>query len=49
MAETSVARKLRELEERYAHELQSEEGRLEIRERILKLRKKAETVEAGRT
>jgi hypothetical protein len=40
MAITSVAEKLRKLEERYAHELLPEEERLELRERIHKLRKK---------
>jgi hypothetical protein len=37
---TSVAEKIRKLEERYAHELLPTEERLELRERILKLRKK---------
>ena len=39
MIETSLARKLRELEERLAHELTHEEERQELRDRILKLRK----------
>ena len=47
MIEKSVAEKIRELEEKYLHELLAEEERLELRERILKLRKKA-TMEAGR-
>ena len=47
MAKTSVAEKLRKLEERYAHELLPEEERLELRETFLKLKKKAE-IEAGR-
>ncbi len=48
MIETTIAEKLRVLEERYAHELLPEEERLELRERILKLRKKA-AIEAGRS
>ena len=47
MAKTSVAERLRRLEERFAHELMGEEERLELRERILKLKKKIETM-AGR-
>ncbi len=47
MIETTIAEKLRELEERYRHELFPEEERLELRERILKLKKKIETT-AGR-
>ena len=47
MTKASVAERLRKLEERYAHELMGEEERLELRERILKLRKKIETT-AGR-
>ncbi len=46
MIETTIAEKLRELEERYRHELMGEEQRLEIRERILKL--KVKTEKAGR-
>ena len=46
MAKLSVAERLKRLEERFAHELLGEEERLELRERILKLRKKIET--AGR-
>ncbi len=42
-AETRLAK----LEERYRHEIMGEEERLELRERILGLRKKAET-KAGR-
>ena len=37
---TSVAEKLRKLEEKSRHELLPEEERLELRERILRLRKK---------
>ena len=48
MAETTIAEKLRVLEERYRHELMGEEERLELRERILKLKKKA-AIEAGRS
>ena len=40
LIETTIARILRELEERYHHELMGEEERLELRERILKMRKK---------
>ncbi len=40
MIETTIARILRELEERYRHELMGEEERLELRELILKMRKK---------
>ena len=47
MAEKILAEKLRKLEERFAHELLGEEERLELRERLLKLRKKIETT-AGR-
>ena len=47
LIEKSVAEKIRELEEKYLHEFLPEEERLELRERILKLRKKA-TIEAGR-
>ena len=47
MATTSVAEKLRKLEERFAHELLPEEERLELRERILKLKAKTEKT-AGR-
>jgi hypothetical protein len=43
-AETEV--RLAKLEERYAHELLPLEERLELRERILNLKKKA-TIEAG--
>ena len=48
MIETTIAEKLRKLEEKLAHELMGEEERLELRERILRLRKKA-TIEAGRS
>ena len=47
MAAPTIAERLRRLEERYAHELLPEEERLELRERILKLRKKIEMT-AGR-
>ena len=47
MAAPTIAERLRKLEERYAHELLGEEERCELRERILKLRKKLETT-AGR-
>ena len=47
MAKATIPEKIRKLEERYAHELLPEEERLELRERILKLKKKA-TIEAGR-
>ena len=46
MAKLSVAERLRKLEERFAHEMMGEEERLELRERILKL--KAKTEKAGR-
>ena len=49
MAAPTIAERLGKLEERFAHELLSEEERLELRERILKLRKKATTIEAGRS
>ena len=48
MDTTTIAEKLRELEERFAHELLPEEERLQLRERILKLKKKTETT-AGRS
>jgi hypothetical protein len=47
IAYITIARKLRELEERYRHKLMNEEERLKLRERILKLREKA-AIEAGR-
>ena len=47
MTNTSVAERLKELEERYAHELMGEEERLELRERILKLKRKATRATAG--
>lgn len=50
MSNTSVAEtttRLRALEERYRHEIMGEEQRLELRERILRLRKKVEA-KAGR-
>ena len=50
MTTTSVADRLKKLEEKYRRELMGEEDRLELRERILKLRKKAETATtAGRS
>ena len=45
---TSVAERLKELEERYAHELLPEEERLELLEAIKRLKKKATSIEAGR-
>ena len=48
MTKTTIAERLRKLEERYAHELLPEEERLELRERILRLKKKLETT-AGRS
>ena len=48
MAAPTIAEKLRRLEAEFAHELLPEEGRLELRERILKLRKKIETTSKGR-
>ncbi len=47
MIETTIAEKLRELEERYRHELMGEEERLELYDLILKLKKKPATP-AGR-
>ena len=40
MTTTTVAERLKELEARYAHELLPEQERLELRERILKLKTK---------
>jgi hypothetical protein len=48
MATTCVAEKLRKLEERYAHELLPEEERLELRERIARLKKKTEKAAGAR-
>ncbi len=49
MAKATIPEKLRVLEERYAHQLMGEEERLELRERILRLKKKAEkTTSKGR-
>jgi hypothetical protein len=45
----SLARKLRELEERYRHELLPEEERLELRERILRLQERVEETAAVRS
>ncbi len=45
MAKVTIAERLAKLEEKYLHELLPEEERLELRERILKLKKKA-TIEA---
>ena len=47
MAKVTIAERLAKLEEKYLHELLPEEERLELRERILRLKKKAETT-AGR-
>ncbi len=47
MIETTIAEKLRELEERYRHEPMGEEERLELHDLILKLEKKLATA-AGR-
>ena len=47
VTKTTIAERLRKLEERFAHELMLEEERLELLEKILKLRKKIETT-AGR-
>ena len=47
MTKTTIAERLMRLEERFAHELLPEGERLELRERILKLRKKIE--KAGRS
>ena len=49
MTKSRIAEKLAVLEERYRRELMDEGERLELRERILKLRKKATTIEAGRS
>ena len=50
MAKVSLAVKLREMEERYRKELMGEEERLELLERILRLKKRAATkAEAGRS
>ena len=46
MSETTIAEKLRVLEERYRNELMGEEERLELYDLILKL--KAKTEKAGR-
>ena len=47
VTKTTVARKLRALEERYARELMGGEERLELRERIiLRLKKKAQKEKA---
>jgi ligand-binding SRPBCC domain-containing protein len=48
MADTTIARKLRALEKRHRHEFMPEEERLELRDRILKLKKRA-AIEAGRS
>ena len=49
MAKTTIPETIRKLEERFAHELLGEEERLELRERILRLKKKTETTTAGRS
>ena len=48
VTKTTIPEKIRILEARYAHELLPEEERLELRERILKLKKKIATT-AGRS
>ena len=48
VTKVSLVERLAKLEERYAHDLLPEEERLELRERILKLKRKATTLEAGR-
>jgi hypothetical protein len=48
MAKATIPEKILKLEERFANELLPEEERLELRERILKLRRNATTLEAGR-
>ncbi len=48
MAAPTIAERLKRLEAKYAHDLLPTEERLELRERILKLKKKA-TIEAGRS
>jgi hypothetical protein len=48
LIKATIAERLAKLEEKYLHELLPEEERLELRERILKLRNKATTLEAGR-
>ena len=48
MAAKSVAERLAKLEERYRHELLPEEERIELRERILRLRQRVEEAAAGR-
>ena len=49
MATTTIAEKLAALEEKYLQELLPEEERLELRERILKLKAKTEKTTAGRS
>ncbi len=46
MAKVTIAERLAELEEKYRRELMGEEERLELRERILKLKAKTEKAEA---
>jgi hypothetical protein len=46
MAEVTIAERLAKLEEKYLHEPLPEEERLELRERIARLKKKTE--KAGR-
>ena len=48
MTKTTIAERLKKLEEKLAHELLPEEERLELYGLILKLKKKA-TIEAGRS
>jgi hypothetical protein len=46
MAKATIPEKNRKLEAKYAHELLPEEERLELRDRIARLRKKTEKVGA---
>ena len=46
VTKTTIPEKIRKLEEKYLHEMLPEEERLELLEKILKLKKKAE--KAGR-
>ena len=48
MATTSVAEKLRELEEKLRHEILGTEERGELEDRVRKMRKRVETEKAGR-
>ena len=42
MAKVTIAERLAELQEKYLHELLPDEERLELRERILRLREKTQ-------